>query len=142
MDLRERTLPIPKPRELEEAMSALAESDLYFGRIKKTQSWHLLSYALDLMTAGVAIARQTSRAAGSRRGFHRKSVQCPEHDDQRYPKEGRRVYRRQKPCVRPTSPATLTFPPSIHLRHNLDEYERIASSLDAKEELDDLLSNE
>src|SRR2546430_17473969 len=41
-------------------MSALAESDLYFGRIKKTQSWHLLSYALDLMTAGVAVAKQTS----------------------------------------------------------------------------------
>jgi replication factor C large subunit len=41
-------------------MSALAESDLYFGRIKKTQSWHLLSYALDLMTAGVAIAKQTA----------------------------------------------------------------------------------
>src|SRR5438132_450121 len=30
---------IPKPKELEEAISALAESDLYFGRIKKTQSW-------------------------------------------------------------------------------------------------------
>src|SRR5207253_10450760 len=51
---------IPKPKELQEAMSALAESDLYFGRIKKTQSWHLLSYALDLMTAGVASAKQTS----------------------------------------------------------------------------------
>ncbi len=38
---------IPKPRELEAAMSALAEADLYFARIRKTQSWHLLSYALD-----------------------------------------------------------------------------------------------
>src|SRR5260370_105682 len=56
---------IPKPKELEEAMSALAESDLYFGRIKKTQSWHLSSYALDLMTAGVAIAKQTSSCISS-----------------------------------------------------------------------------
>src|SRR2546427_1628672 len=42
------------------AMLVLAEADLYFGRIRKTQSWHLLSYALDLMTAGVAVAKQTS----------------------------------------------------------------------------------
>src|SRR5207245_10010226 len=49
---------IPKPRELEAAMSALAEADLYFARIRKTQSWHLVSYALDLMTADVAVANR------------------------------------------------------------------------------------
>src|SRR4029077_607834 len=62
---------IPKPKELQEAMSALAESDLYFGRIRKTQSWHLLSYALDLMTAGVAVAKETSPGAWV-------SVKCPQ----------------------------------------------------------------
>src|SRR3989475_11190012 len=55
---------IPKPKELEEAMSALAESDLYFGRIKKTQSWHLLSYALHLMTAGDAVTKPNSPNGG------------------------------------------------------------------------------
>lgn len=51
---------IPNPNELSDAMKALAEADTFYARIRKTQSWHLLSYALDLMTAGVAIAKQTS----------------------------------------------------------------------------------
>lgn len=51
---------IPNPSELSEAMEALAEADLFYARIRKTQSWHLLSYALELMTAGVAIAKKTS----------------------------------------------------------------------------------
>ena len=50
---------ISKPNELEQAISALADADMYFARIRKTQSWHLLSYALDLMTAGVAVSKQT-----------------------------------------------------------------------------------
>ncbi len=50
---------ITKPSELRDAISALAEADMYFTWIRKTLSWHLLSYALDLMTAGVAIAKQT-----------------------------------------------------------------------------------
>ena len=50
---------IPDPGELREAIRALAEADLFFARIKKSQSWHLLSYALDLMTAGVAVAKAT-----------------------------------------------------------------------------------
>src|SRR6266704_5408413 len=51
---------IPNPSELSEAMEALAEADLFYARIRKTQSWHLLSYALELMTAGVAVAKETS----------------------------------------------------------------------------------
>ncbi len=50
---------IPNPKELKEAMWALAEADLVYSRIRKTQQWHLLSYALDLMTAGVAMAKET-----------------------------------------------------------------------------------
>ncbi len=51
---------VPDPRELSEAIEALAEADMFYARIRKTQSWHLLSYALELMTAGVAVAKQTS----------------------------------------------------------------------------------
>ena len=51
---------IPEPRELAEAIGALADADMFFARTRRTQSWHLLSYGLDLMTGGVAIAKQTS----------------------------------------------------------------------------------
>jgi replication factor C large subunit len=54
---------ITEPHELSEAMDALAEADMFYAWIRKTQQWHLLSYALDLMTAGVAIAKKT-RAMG------------------------------------------------------------------------------
>ena len=37
------------------AYDALSRADVYFGRIKRTQNWSLLSYALELMTAGVAV---------------------------------------------------------------------------------------
>jgi replication factor C large subunit len=50
---------ITEPHELSEAMEALAEADMFYARIRRTQQWHLLSYALDLMTAGVAIAKKT-----------------------------------------------------------------------------------
>ncbi len=50
---------ITEPHEFSEAMNALAEADMFYARIRKTQQWHLLSYALDLMTAGVAIAKRT-----------------------------------------------------------------------------------
>ncbi len=50
---------ITEPHELSEAMNALAEADMFYARIRKTQQWHLLSYALDLMTAGVAISKKT-----------------------------------------------------------------------------------
>jgi len=50
---------ITEPHEFSEAMNALAEADMFYARIRKTQQWHLLSYAFDLMTAGVAIAKRT-----------------------------------------------------------------------------------
>ena len=46
------------PEELAKAYDALAKADVYLGRIIKTQNWGLLSYAIDLMTAGVAMARR------------------------------------------------------------------------------------
>ena len=49
------------PHDLVEAMDTLAEADLYRGRIKFTQNWRLLTYVLDLMTAGIAMAREKSK---------------------------------------------------------------------------------
>jgi len=46
------------PEELAKAYEALSKADMYFGRIVKTQNWGLLSYALEMMTAGVAMARK------------------------------------------------------------------------------------
>jgi len=134
---------IPKPKELEEAMSALAESDLYFGRIKKTQSWHLLSYALDLMTAGVAIAKQTSLSGWVPMRFPQKisSMSRTRSIRDTRKKAAASIGVRSHVSVRRAQ--QLYFPLLRFIyEHNPDEYERIAVSLDAKEELDDLLSNE
>src|SRR6266702_2409249 len=135
--------PIPKPKELEEAMSALAESDLYFGRIKKTQSWHLLSYALDLMTAGVAIAKQTSLSGWVPMRFPQKisSMSRTRSIRDTRKKAAASIGIRSHVSVRRAP--QLYFPLLRFIyEHNPNEYERIAVSLDAKEELDDLLSNE
>jgi replication factor C large subunit len=52
------------PSELARAMEALAEADLYRGRIRSTQDWKLTRYVVDFMTAGVAMARVKSRPSG------------------------------------------------------------------------------
>ncbi|MGB9134152.1 MAG: replication factor C large subunit [Candidatus Bathyarchaeia archaeon] len=52
------------PSELAEAMEALAEADLYRGRIARTQEWKLARYVIDFMTAGVAMARVKSKPSG------------------------------------------------------------------------------
>ena len=49
------------PRDLATAMEALAQADLYRGRIRSTQNWKLTRYVIDLMTAGVAMAREKTR---------------------------------------------------------------------------------
>ncbi|MHA1595296.1 MAG: replication factor C large subunit [Candidatus Baldrarchaeia archaeon] len=49
------------PLELANAYDALSRADVYLGRIHREQNWKLLSYAMDLMTAGVALARTRSR---------------------------------------------------------------------------------
>ena len=134
---------IPKPKELEEAMSALAESDLYFGRIKKTQSWHLLSYALDLMTAGVAVAKQTSPSGWVPMRFPQKisSMSRTRSIRDTRKKAAASVGIKSHVSVRRAQQLYLPLLRFIY-EHNPDEYERIAVSLGAKEELDDLLSTE
>ena len=52
------------PSELAKAMEALATADLYRARIRKTNNWKLMRYAIDFMTAGVAMARDKSKPSG------------------------------------------------------------------------------
>ncbi len=134
---------IPNPKELEEAMSALAESDLYFGRIRKTQSWHLLSYALDLMTAGVAVAKQTSPSGWVPMRFPQKISSMSRT------RAIRDVRKKAAASIGLKSHVSSRRAPQLYFsllrfihEHNPEEYERIATSLDAKEELDDLVSSE
>jgi len=134
---------IPKPKELNEAMSALAESDLYFGRIRKTQSWHLLSYALDLMTAGVSVAKQTSPSGWVPMRFPQKISSMSRTRAIRDVRKKAAASIGLKSHVSTRRAPQLYFPllRFIH-EHNPKEYERIATSLGAEEELDDLVSSE
>ena len=134
---------IPKPKELEEAMSALAESDLYFGRIRKSQSWHLLSYALDLMTAGVAVAKQTSPSGWVPMRFPQKISSMSRTRAIRDVRKKAAASIGLKNHVSTRRAPQLYFPMLrfIH-EHNPKEYERIATSLGAEVELDDLVSSE
>lgn len=49
------------PEDLAEAFENLALADLFLAKIKKEQDWKLLSYALECMTAGVAMSRRYSK---------------------------------------------------------------------------------
>jgi replication factor C large subunit len=134
---------IPNPRELEQAVSTLADADMYFARIKKTQSWHLLSYALDLMTAGVAIAKQTptsgwvpmkfpqrissmSRTRGSRDLRKRIGAAI----GQKTHVSARRAQQMYLPLLR------------FELEHSPERFDEIATWLQAKPELDEMLATE
>jgi replication factor C large subunit len=52
------------PHDLAKAMDALSMADVYRGRIRSTQDWSFTRYVLDFMTAGVAMARQNTKAQG------------------------------------------------------------------------------
>jgi len=52
------------PHDLANAMESLATADLYRGRIARSQNWALTRYVIDFMTAGVAMARKNTQAAG------------------------------------------------------------------------------
>lgn len=47
-----------KPEELAAAYEALSKADVFRGRIRKRQHWRLLSYYVQLMSIGVAIAKE------------------------------------------------------------------------------------
>ena len=52
------------PHDLVRAMDALSLADVYRGRIRSTQNWGFTRYVIDFMTAGVAMARQNTKAGG------------------------------------------------------------------------------
>jgi len=52
------------PHDLAKAMDALSMADVYRGRIRATQDWSFTRYVIDYMTAGVAMARQNTKAGG------------------------------------------------------------------------------
>ena len=132
---------IPKPRELESAMKALAESDMYFARIKRTQSWHLLSYALDLMTAGVAVAKESNPGGWV-------SMKFPQRISSMSRSRGARELRKGVGALigsqthvssRRAGRLYLSLIEFLHT-HNPREYDRVAEWLDAKEQLGEILS--
>jgi replication factor C large subunit len=134
---------IPKPRELEAAMKALAESDLYFARIKRTQSWHLLSYALDLMTAGVAVAKESSPGGWVSMRFPQRISSMSRSRGARELRKGVGAVIGSQSHVSSRRAGRLYIPLIEFLHdHNPKEYERMAEWLDAKEQLDEILSLE
>jgi replication factor C large subunit len=134
---------IPKPRELEAAMKALAESDLYFARIKRTQSWHLLSYALDLMTAGVAVAKESSPGGWVSMKFPQRISSMSRSRGARELRKGVGAVIGSQSHVSSRRAGRLYIPLIEFLHdHNPKEYERMAEWLDAKEQLDEILSLE
>ena len=134
---------IPKPQELEQAIAALADADMYFARIKKTQSWHLMSYALDLMTAGVAIAKQTSPSGWVPMRF-------PQRISSMSRTRGVRELRKkigaaigEKTHVSSRRAQRIYFPLiRSEYEHNPKQFETVAEWLEAKDELDAMLSSE
>lgn len=52
------------PEDLARAMDALSLADVYRGRIRSTRSWKFTRYFLDLMTAGVAMAKRKTKPSG------------------------------------------------------------------------------
>jgi len=132
---------IPKPRELEAAMSALSEADLYFARIRKTQSWHLLSYALDLMTAGVAVAKETSLGGWVSMKFPQRISSMSRSRGTRELRKGVGALIGSKSHISSRRGTKLYLPLIRFIReHDPEKYRQIAEWLDAKEPLDEILS--
>jgi replication factor C large subunit len=46
------------PEDLARAFERLSKADIYMGRIKRRQAWNLLPYAIDMFSAGVALAKK------------------------------------------------------------------------------------
>jgi replication factor C large subunit len=134
---------VPKPHELEAAVSALAEADLYLARIRKTQSWHLLSYALDLMTAGVAVAKETSPGGWVSMKFPQRISSMSRSRGTRELRKGVGALIGSKAHIS-SRRATKLYLPLIQFihEHDSEKYGQIAEWLDAREPLDEILSLE
>ena len=134
---------IPDPQELSEAIWALAEADLFYARIRRTQDWHLLSYALDLMTAGVAMAKRTPTG-----GFV--PMKFPQRIMSMSRTRGTRELRRGvgaaigSRCHLSSRRAVQLYLPLVQLvyEHDKEKYGEIADWLESRERLNELLSAE
>ena len=134
---------IPKPDELERAISALADADMYFARIRKTQSWHLLSYALDLMTAGVAVAKQTPTSGWVPMKFPQRISSMSRTRMSRDLRKRVGVAIGQKSHVSARRAQQLYLPLiRFAYEHSPAKFEHIAAWLEAKDELNEMLSSE
>jgi len=51
------------PRDLSNAMAALADANLYRARINRNQAWELLPFAIEMETAGVAMSKEFTKPA-------------------------------------------------------------------------------
>ena len=134
---------IPNPRELEQAVAALAEADMYFERIRRTQSWHLLSYALDLMTAGVAIAKQTSPSGWVPMKFPQRisSMSRTRSEREIRKKVGESIGAETHVSSRRAQQLYLPLIRFVH-EHNEKEYRKVVNWLDDGGRLDTLISGE
>ena len=134
---------IPKPDELERAISALADADMYFARIRKTQSWHLLSYALDLMTAGVAVAKQTPTSGWVPMKFPQRISSMSRTRMSRDLRKRVGVAIGQKSHVSARRAQQLYLPLiRFAYEHSPEKFYQIAVWLEAKDELNEMLSAE
>ncbi len=52
-----------RPEDLARAYDAISTADLFRGRIRRWQHWRFLSYIYDLLTAGVAVAKDEKQKA-------------------------------------------------------------------------------
>ena len=57
------------PRELADGYYWLSKADLYLGRVMKAQSYRFWSYATDMMTSGVSIAKDKNHTGWTRYAF-------------------------------------------------------------------------
>ena len=134
---------VPRPDELERAISALADADMYFARIRKTQSWHLLSYALDLMTAGVAVAKQTPTSGWVPMKFPQRISSMSRTRMSRDLRKRVGVAIGHKSHVSARRAQQLYLPLiRFAYEHSPEKFEQIAVWLEAKDELNEMLSAE
>ncbi|MEM3004992.1 MAG: replication factor C large subunit [Candidatus Bathyarchaeia archaeon] len=122
------------PKDRKNAFEALAKADLHLTRMRKTQNWTLLSYALDLMTAGVAMARERTKPSWVKMSFpERIKLKGGLRRESNLKFEiGRKISQR---CHISTTGAIKYFIPYIkHIfKNNQGEAERIARWLELDE---------
>ena len=134
---------ISKSNELDQAIRALADADMYFARIKKTQSWHLLSYALDLMTAGVAVSKQTPTNGWVPMKFPQRISSMSRTRSARELRKRIGAAIGEKTYVSARRAQQLYFPLIQFAHdHSSEEFERIAEWLEVKDDLREVFAEE